>query len=126
MTAEKADTKTSSITSDQSATSFPAGARKKLAQLAGARLYTASEVLTEAGHLLDDTGKLNLMRWAAAARLTTTATSRRCRPGHIEDGDVTCSLTVSVEPTSDVAFSCIPPTTINVTNLEDGLFGDSF
>ncbi len=50
-----------------------AGVRKMLAQLAGARLYTAWEVLTEAGHLLDDTGKLNLMRWAAAGRLTMIA-----------------------------------------------------
>ncbi len=44
-----------------------------LAQLAGARLYTVWEVLTEACHLLDDTGKLNLMRWAAAGRLTMVA-----------------------------------------------------
>lgn len=44
----------------------------------------------------------------------------------IDDGDVSYTLTVSVEPTSDIAFSCIPPTTITVTNLEDGLFGDSF
>lgn len=50
-----------------------ASARKMLAQLAGARLYTVWEVLTEAGHLLDDTGKLNLMRWAAAGRLTVLA-----------------------------------------------------
>ena len=50
-----------------------AGARKMLADLAGARLYTVWEVLTEAGHLLDDTGKLNLMRWAAAGRLTVLA-----------------------------------------------------
>lgn len=49
------------------------GARKMLAQLAGVRLYTVWEVLTEAGHLLDDTGKLNLMRWAAAGRLTMIA-----------------------------------------------------
>jgi predicted nucleic acid-binding protein len=50
-----------------------ASARKMLAQLAGARLYTVWEVLTEAGHLLDDIGKLNLMRWAAAGRLTVLA-----------------------------------------------------
>lgn len=49
------------------------GARKMLADLAGARLYTVWEVLTEAGHLLDDTGQLNLMRWAAAGRLTILA-----------------------------------------------------
>jgi predicted nucleic acid-binding protein len=50
-----------------------ASARKMLVQLAGARLYTVWEVLTEAGHLLDDVGKLNLMRWAAAGRLTVLA-----------------------------------------------------
>jgi predicted nucleic acid-binding protein len=50
-----------------------ASARKMLAKLAGARLYTVWEVLTEAGHLLDDVGKLNLMRWAAAGRLTLLA-----------------------------------------------------
>lgn len=49
------------------------GARKMLAQLAGARLYSVWEVMTEAGHLLDDVGKLNLMRWAAAGRLTLVA-----------------------------------------------------
>ena len=49
------------------------GAREMLVQLAGARLYTVWEVLTEAGHLLDDTGKVNLMRWAAAGRLTMVA-----------------------------------------------------
>lgn len=48
-------------------------ARKMLAQLAGAHLYTVWEVLTEAGHLLDDIGKLNLVRWAAAGRLTVLA-----------------------------------------------------
>lgn len=48
-------------------------ARKMLAQLAGARLYSVWEVMTEAGHLLDDLGKLNLMRWAAAGRLTLVA-----------------------------------------------------
>jgi predicted nucleic acid-binding protein len=47
-----------------------ADARAMLASLAGTRLYTVWEVLTEAGHLLDDTGKLNLLRWAAAGRLT--------------------------------------------------------
>lgn len=47
-----------------------AGARAMLAELAGARLYTVWEVLTECTHLLDDTGALNLMRWAAAGRLT--------------------------------------------------------
>ena len=49
------------------------GARKMLAQLAGTRLYSVWEVMTEAGHLLDDVGKLNLMRWAAAGRLTLVA-----------------------------------------------------
>ena len=49
------------------------GARKMLAQLAGARLYSVWEVMTEAGHLLDDVGTLNLMRWAAAGRLTLIA-----------------------------------------------------
>lgn len=44
----------------------------------------------------------------------------------VVDGDVSYALTVSVDPTSDVAFSCIPPTTITVTNLEDRLFGDGF
>ena len=47
-----------------------ASARRMLGELAGIRLYTVWEVLTEAGHLLDDVGKLNLMRWAAAGRLT--------------------------------------------------------
>ena len=50
-----------------------ASARKMLAELVGVRLYTVWEVLTEAGHLLDDIGKLNLMRWAAAGRLTVLA-----------------------------------------------------
>lgn len=45
-------------------------ARQMLAELAGARLYTVREVLTEATHLLDDVGSLNLLRWAAAGRLT--------------------------------------------------------
>lgn len=58
-----------------------ASARQMLAQLAGARLYTVWEVLTEAGHLLDDTGKLNLMRWAAAGRLTLLASD----PGMLGD-----------------------------------------
>lgn len=44
-----------------------------LGELAGARLYTVWEVLTEAGHLLDEVGKLNLIRWAAAGRLTVLA-----------------------------------------------------
>ncbi|CAN7631987.1 hypothetical protein LJR290_004824 [Variovorax sp. LjRoot290] len=47
-----------------------AGAVGMLQQLAGQRLYTVWEVLTEAGHLLDDTAWLNLLRWAAAGRLT--------------------------------------------------------
>ncbi|MEJ8846807.1 hypothetical protein [Variovorax rhizosphaerae] len=47
-----------------------AGAVAMLRQLAGQRLYTCWEVLTEAGHLLDDTAWLNLLRWAAAGRLT--------------------------------------------------------
>jgi len=50
-------------------------ARRMLAELAGTRLYTVWEVLTEAGHLLDDTGKIHLMRWAAAGRLTVLASS---------------------------------------------------
>ena len=39
-----------------------ADAHAMLGSLAGARLYTVWEVLTEAVHLLDDTGKLNLLR----------------------------------------------------------------
>ena len=50
-----------------------ADARWMLAQLGGTRLYTVWEVLTECGHLLDDIGALNLMRWAAAGRLTVLA-----------------------------------------------------
>jgi predicted nucleic acid-binding protein len=50
-----------------------ADARRMLAELAGWRLYTVWEVLAEAGHLLDDAGKLNLMRWTAAGRLTVLA-----------------------------------------------------
>lgn len=50
-----------------------AGAVAMLRQLAGSRLYSVWEVLTEAGHLLDDTGWLNLLRWAAAGRLTVLA-----------------------------------------------------
>ena len=50
-----------------------ADARRMLSELAGSRLYTVWEVLAEAGHLLDDTGKLNLMRWTAAGRLTVLA-----------------------------------------------------
>lgn len=46
-----------------------ADACRMLGELAGSRLYTVWEVLTEAGHLLDDVGKINLMRWAAAGRL---------------------------------------------------------
>jgi predicted nucleic acid-binding protein len=49
---------------------YHADARAMLVTLAGAPLYTVWEVLTEAGHLLDDTGKLNLLRWAAAGRLS--------------------------------------------------------
>jgi len=52
-----------------------ADARQMLAELAGSRLYTVWEVLTEAGHLLDDTGKLNLLRWTAAGRLTVLASN---------------------------------------------------
>lgn len=44
-----------------------------LRELAGARLYSVWGVLTEAGHLLDDVGKLNLLRWAATGRLTVLA-----------------------------------------------------
>lgn len=51
------------------------GARMMLAKLAGARLYSVWEVMAEAGHLLDDVGKLNLMRWAAAGRLTLVASN---------------------------------------------------
>jgi predicted nucleic acid-binding protein len=47
-----------------------ADARAMLVALVGARLYTVWEVLTEACHLLDDTGQLNLLRWAAAGRLS--------------------------------------------------------
>lgn len=61
-----------------------AGARKMLKELAGARLYTVWEVLTEAGHLLDDTGKLNLLRWAAAGRLTVLS-SDAARLGEMAD-----------------------------------------
>ncbi|MFT4192686.1 MAG: hypothetical protein QM617_14320 [Comamonas sp.] len=50
-----------------------ASARQMLQALAGVRLYTVWEVLTEAGYLLDDVGKLNLMRWAAAGRLTVVS-----------------------------------------------------
>jgi predicted nucleic acid-binding protein len=50
-----------------------ADARRMLAELAGSRLYTVWEVLTESGHLLDGTGKLNLMRWTAAGRLSVLA-----------------------------------------------------
>ena len=49
------------------------GAVAMLQQLAGKRLYTCWEVLTEAGHLLDDTAWLNLLRWSAAGRLTVIA-----------------------------------------------------
>ncbi|MBT2322084.1 hypothetical protein J7E62_06915 [Variovorax paradoxus] len=49
------------------------GAVGMLKQLAGKRLYTVWEVLTEAGHLLDDVAWLNLLRWAAAGRLTVLA-----------------------------------------------------
>jgi predicted nucleic acid-binding protein len=76
-----------------------ASARKMLSQLAGARLYTVWEVLTEAGHLLDDRGKLNLMRWAAAGRLTVLASDpaslgdmadfmERCADGGADLADV--------------------------------------
>jgi predicted nucleic acid-binding protein len=50
-----------------------AGAVAMLQQLAGRRLYTVWEVLTEAGHLLDDLAWLHLLRWAAAGRLTVLA-----------------------------------------------------
>ena len=53
--------------------SHHASAAGMLHQLAGRRLYTVWEVLTEAGHLLDDAGWLNLLRWAAAGRLTVLA-----------------------------------------------------
>jgi uncharacterized protein len=47
-----------------------ASAVKKLRSLAGHRLCTVWEVMTAVNHLLDDAGWLNLMRWAAAGRLT--------------------------------------------------------
>ena len=50
-----------------------AGAVAMLQQLSGRRLYTVWEVLTEAGHLLDDLAWLHLLRWAAAGRLTVLA-----------------------------------------------------
>jgi hypothetical protein len=50
-----------------------ASARRTLGDLAGARLYCVWEVMVEATHLLDDPGRLNLMRWAAAGRLTLLA-----------------------------------------------------
>ncbi len=50
-----------------------ASAVRKLQQLAGHRLCTVWEVMTEANHLLDDAGWMNLMRWAAAGRLTLIA-----------------------------------------------------
>jgi len=50
-----------------------AGAVAMLQQLSGRRLYTVWEVLTEAGHLLDDRAWLHLLRWAAAGRLTVLA-----------------------------------------------------
>jgi uncharacterized protein len=46
------------------------GAVRELRRLAGHRLCTVWEVMTEANHLLDDRGWLNLLRWAAAGRLT--------------------------------------------------------
>jgi predicted nucleic acid-binding protein len=52
---------------------YHADARQMLAELAGSCLYTVWEVLTEASHLLDDTGKINLLRWAATGRLTVLA-----------------------------------------------------
>lgn len=55
-----------------------ADARRMLVELSGGRLYTVWEVLAEAGHLLDDIGKLNLMRWAAAGRLTVLGSDAAC------------------------------------------------
>jgi predicted nucleic acid-binding protein len=49
------------------------GAVAMLRQLSGRRLYTVWEVLTEACHLLNDAAWLNLLRWAAAGRLTVLA-----------------------------------------------------
>jgi predicted nucleic acid-binding protein len=49
------------------------GAVTMLQQLAGKRLYSCWEVLTEACHLLDNTAWLNLLHWAAAGRLTVLA-----------------------------------------------------
>lgn len=55
-----------------------AGAKAMLRQLAGARLYTVWEVLTEAGHLLDDAGTVNLLRWASLGRLTILNSDPAC------------------------------------------------
>ena len=50
-----------------------AGAVAMLQQLAGQRLFSCWEVLTEACHLLDDIAWLNLLHWTAAGRLTLLA-----------------------------------------------------
>ncbi len=50
-----------------------ASAVAMLGRLAGQRMYTVWEVLAECSRLLDDTGWLNLLRWAAAGRLTVFA-----------------------------------------------------
>ena len=41
-----------------------------LGELAGVRLYSVWEVPTEACHLLNDKSRINMLRWAAAGRLT--------------------------------------------------------
>lgn len=50
-----------------------ASARRMLRRLDGHRLCTVWEVMTEASHLLDDRGWLNLLRWAADGRLEVLA-----------------------------------------------------
>ena len=76
-----------------------AGAVAMLQQLSGRRLYTVWEVLTEAGHLLDDRAWLHLLRWAAAGRLTVLASdpadlseiadfTERCADGGADLADV--------------------------------------
>ena len=76
--------------------SHHASARKMLGELAGLRLYTVWEVLTEAGHLLDDVGRLNLMRWAAAGRLTVLGSE----PASL--GEKTASL-VATRPIASIS-----------------------
>lgn len=49
---------------------YHASAVRMLGELAGVRLYSVWEVLTEACHLLNDKSRINMLRWAAAGRLT--------------------------------------------------------